>query len=464
MKVKNHSTTIKMTSRLGLVLPLLILVGGGCKKSMLENNTSKLPLATTISTDSSLLDSFLVSSELAQVIAGRLAPNYMYNSTTMLLPNSNASRSIANWFPIGFEGESLPAAYVINYSGNSGYVIMSADYRNDPILSYSNHGNLLENDTLPEMIYEWLGYNAENVYALKSTSTSDNFEYAISRIKRWANIFENLDLDLPGIDDDGFVKPFDPRNYDPDLPGSKPCHDLTYRSKLNLINTSWGQGVTYNDLINAGITCANYANGKPPTGSTITAVAQLLKYWNKPNTSFNYSLMPNQAGNVHTQELMRSLGVSFNADYTCDETYANFMDIPVVLNTQFGYVSGGLANPYSLSNRLEIFDELDVDRLVPMGGMTDVTTPVYATRRNFWGVRREVQIGTLTQYKYWTWLIDGYFSYGTTCERITYFSINWGHDDSYLNNYYLESETRPQWQGAYAYLQNRKFIKYLFPQ
>ncbi len=133
-------------------------------------------------------------------------------------------------------------------------------------------------------------------------------------------------------------------------------------------------------------------------------------------------------------------------------------------NSNASRVSGGLANPYSPSSRLEIFDELDVDRIVPMGGMTDVTTPIYATRRNFWGLRREVQIGTMTQYRYWTWLIDGYFSYGTTCERITYFSINWGHDDSQFNIYYLESEIRPQWQGEYAYLQNRKFIKYLFPQ
>ena len=111
----------------------------------------------------------------------------------------------------------------------------------------------------------------------------------------------------------------------------------------SLVQSIWGQGTGYNDLVPFG-SCSSYSNGHYPTGCVATAVAQIMKYHEYPS-SYNWSNMSNTIGSFETSRLMRDLGTpnNLNMDYGCDGSGASRNDI-VRTFTNFGFIGSKFSN------------------------------------------------------------------------------------------------------------------------
>lgn len=91
----------------------------------------------------------------------------------------------------------------------------------------------------------------------------------------------------------------------------------------------------YNNLVNSINCTPNFYNaGKAPTGCVATAMAQIMKYWHKPN-SYNWNNMPNNGGSYETQLLMMDIGNNW-IDYGCESSSQQSSNISGRFN-QLGY-------------------------------------------------------------------------------------------------------------------------------
>lgn len=191
--------------------------------------------------------------------------------------------------------------YILNDTINKGFVIVSADQRAWPILGYSTTGSFDE-ENQPEAFTAWMENRKKEIEHIKKNNIQAN-----SAIKeRW----QNFNLKSSTIE----TKSVEP-----------------------LIKTQWDQGCYYNAMCPADMTSASC--WRVPVGCTITAMAQIMKYWNFPtkgvgshsyehptygvlsadfgSTTYEWSQMPNKVTrqNDAVAKLMYHCGVSLETDY-----------------------------------------------------------------------------------------------------------------------------------------------------
>lgn len=191
--------------------------------------------------------------------------------------------------------------YILNDTINKGFVIVSADKRAWPILGYSTTDCIDENNQ-PEAFKTWIGDRKKEIQEIKKSNLQ-----ADKVIKeKW----QNVNLKRSTIETSS-VEP--------------------------LIQTQWDQGCYYNAMCPADQT-SNYCR-RVPVGCTITAMAQIMKYWNFPtkgvgsysylhptydnlsadfgSTTYQWSQMPNKvtSQNDAVATLMYHCGVALNTNY-----------------------------------------------------------------------------------------------------------------------------------------------------
>ena len=191
--------------------------------------------------------------------------------------------------------------YVLNDTINKGFVIISADKRTWPILAYSTEGSLNEIKQ-PEAFTAWMENRKKEIESVKH----NNLQPDSATTASW----QNLSLKSSTIETTS-VEP--------------------------LILTQWDQGCYYNQFCPSD-TQSPYC-GHVPTGCTITAMAQIMKYWNYPtkgtgshsyshptygnlsadfgSTTYQWSQMPNSvtSQNDAVATLMYHCGVSLETEY-----------------------------------------------------------------------------------------------------------------------------------------------------
>ncbi len=192
--------------------------------------------------------------------------------------------------------------YILNDTINKGFVIISADKRAWPILAYSTEGSINETKQ-PEAFIAWMENRKQEIATIKQ----NNLQPDIATTASW----QNLSLKSTAIETTS-VEP--------------------------LIQTQWDQGCYYNSLCPADAQ-SPYC-GHVPTGCTITAMSQIMKYWNYPtkgtgshsyshptygnlsanfgSTTYQWSQMPNSviSPNNAVATLMYHCGVSLDVDYS----------------------------------------------------------------------------------------------------------------------------------------------------
>jgi hypothetical protein len=134
--------------------------------------------------------------------------------------------------------------YILNDTINKGFAIVSADKRAWPILGFSTEGSFNEKKQ-PKALIAWMDCKRKEIEYIKK----HNLQPDSTTLALWQNLsFENA--------------------------------SATSTSVEPLLNTKWDQGCYYNQLCPSD-TQSPYC-GHTPTGCVVTALAQIMKYWNYP--------------------------------------------------------------------------------------------------------------------------------------------------------------------------------------
>lgn len=274
----------------------------------------------------------LVPLEVAMQIAEKFNPNVYYNVSNRsnkagfksILTGDNEIRS----HQIIRDKANIPALYVFNF--REGYMMISADYQMPPVQAFVPEGVfsrpdmacgaalwLKEKVMAIEMLREGLHDDPNAKRAWKTMIANPRIRYAPPKGNTQVNI-------IP--------PPDNPCALDPNWTG------VTVYTVGPLVTTRWGQGCTFNNLLNTSVTCGPGYCGMPPTGCVATAMAQVIAYWQFP-ALYNYSLMPVASGEVNVQSLMRDASSSVGTVYSCtgSSAYLHLAD-DAFLNT-FGYTN-----------------------------------------------------------------------------------------------------------------------------
>ncbi len=293
-----------------------------------------------------------------------------------------------------------------------GFVILSADKREFPVLGYSDSGNF-NLDSIPLGMAKWLDMSA--IY-MKHLRTS-NAKQSIYAEYQW----DNLSCELSLLKSAQLVEC---------PPPTPPTSSETTITVGPLLNTTWDQGCSYNTYcpVLSGGPC-----GHAWSGCSTTAIAQIMYYWKYP-TDYNWSAMSHTYGNDEVARLMGDIfpnaidsydtgASSCRNDYNIRHTFLNF-----------GYQSASLAGY--------------VNGVAENGGYN------YQTVRSNLQNRQPVILGAYDDYisilgiqfphgSGHIWVSDGYmqttyFQNGVETSQYLFFHMNWGwngnHDGWYAFN------------------------------
>lgn len=299
-------------------------------------------------------------------------------------------KSIKNAFSIE-DDNGHDAFHIINFT-TGGFMIISGDNRTVPVLAFSDRNNFsLDSESYPNGLVGWLVSVKQNVEKLRRTGEMQNAAIAAA----WeTNSAAYTIYNIPPEDlDDGF-----------------PCGPPNSVVYGPFLKTTWSQGVGYNNLV--PITgCSNYSNGRAPTGCVATAMAQIMKYHEYPN-SYNWNSMPNSYGTSETSQLMVDIGYAVDMNYSCNGSGANTENkAPSAFKNTFGYQSADYAD----FNTSTVANELKNGRPVILTG----------GRKTGWWAFPIYTDGH-------AWVCDGYRHgtvYSPGCETswdLTYLHMNWG--------------------------------------
>jgi len=259
------------------------------------------------------------------------------------------------------DGNARNAFYVFNALNENGFVIISGDDRTREVLAYGDSGNL-DTDNLPENVKWWLDSYTRQIEALGTS-----------------------------------LKPA------PKLVGD------TQKDDINpLIKTQWDQSAPYNLMCPDGSYHEIGDNGYDAsnlcvTGCVATAMAQVMNYWQWPETcpaigsytfklnnidrtvkglettTFKWNLMKNTYGDNETgdeamavAELMRYCGQAVHMMYTSSSSGASFSTGTLASVFQYSCNTRNMSRDGYTTSQWEaiVYDELSAGRPVLYSGQT----------------------------------------------------------------------------------------------
>ena len=318
------------------------------------------------------------------------------------------------------------------FNGNPGFVVMAADDCVKPILGYSLTGKFVVED-MPENVIWWLkGYNDQLQDAIDNHARSTS-----ETAKQWKDLTAE---------------------------SGNPTKAVTVVGPL--ITTNWDQWYPYNYYCPP---CSVYSSngGHTLTGCVATAMAQVIKYHNKPvhgigshsythgtfgqltadfsSTYYDWTNMPTHINSSSSSTqidavatLIYHCGVAVDMDYGRTISGAYSTNIAPALKNYFNFSQSTAYHnraDYSNSDWVSLMrNELNNSRPIVYGGLDDETNP--SSGHSF--------------------VCDGYDA--DTYSNL-YFHFNWGWSGSY-NGYFSIDDMTPGGNGAgggthnYSYLQD----------
>jgi hypothetical protein len=334
----------------------------------------------------------IVSVETARDVAIKLAQKD-FNASALKIVNDNPH--IKNEEVIA-EG-NIPYLYVFNF--DEGFAIISAEKYEHPILAFSSHGEFISKDA-PDGIILWIETTKENIDKIRA----GEFDTEALTKSEW-----NLARKQVSSSAATREAPIDPG-----------CQESSTTTTVGpLMATTWNQGCGYNTycpLVTSGGAC-----GRAWTGCVATAMAQVMRYWQRPAALYNWSTMPNTFGSTEVARLMSDAGTSVGMNYGGDASGAKHENIPGALKNTFGYTSATNID-YGLSSYSTVESNISARRPVILSG--------YNVKKTSW-------LGLSVSYEEGhEWVCDGYRRYSYTyCNEdgsfggggsYLYFHMNWG--------------------------------------
>jgi len=373
-------------------------------------------------------------------VAQNIAENYQRIKPERFNDGNNTSikRKIDTHHVIN-DKEGIPALYVFTYHKNQGYVVISADWRHEPVCAVTGNGTFPDYKA-PSMLINWFETTVENIEILRyegfdnterarnawnkihgqiTTTSSRNWTYpeCCEECPNWPDCFdENIDCETGGGPAEEYCDPV----WDPN-----PCGSYTTTTVGPLLATTWGQGCGYNDQVPnlncTDICSANASNTRAWTGCVATAMAQVIRFHGiSTSHGYNYGSMPNGSGNSEVQRLMDDAGESVDMNYGCDGSGANGGKGPNALKNEFDFGSAN-RNSYGASSYLTVINNHNRGLPVLLEGCR--------TRRRFLGI-------TWWYANCHEWVCDGYERIRNNCYSYLDLHMNWGWNSSH-NGWYL---------------------------
>ena len=315
------------------------------------------------------------------------------------------------------------AFYVINYN-EGGFAVIAADNRMSPILAYSETGNFSStpSEIIPP-IKDWIEAEKEQVQYVKDNNIAQTEKNKLLWFKILNNEIEVL-IKQKSSNSTSKINPIDP-TYCPD----------TSITKGPLTTTIWGQYYGYNNLVTVDCTPTYENAGKAYTGCVATAMAQIMRYFQKPNT-YNWANMPNDGSGSYAttdiQSLMRDAGLAVHMIYGCIESGASADAIAPALKNTFGYSNASFTTNYDYNI---ITNNIDSNKPVILcgsgsnGGHAWVcdgyNRATYYEKDNN-GICTGVAVTTLYLYMNWGWFgsDNGYYAFDNFNPYIYTFNNN----------------------------------------
>ena len=319
------------------------------------------------------------------------------NWTNHWAPQDFVTRSIEKVIPIGDNVDTQ--LYLFQYA--NGFVLTSADDSAIPIVAYGY--NTVVNETQDNASFKaFLNSKQQEMQQINSQRADNSVTSAKWRILL-ANQFDRTDT----------------RNLNP------------------LVQTRWNQGWPYNMYCPVD---AAGSGGHVYAGCVATAMSQVMKYWNWPNTgvgshsyyaygygnqsanfgqtTYNWTAMPNSVGGANEEvgRLLYQLGISVDMGYSPTGSGAQSYDAVDALETHFRYNAGiQLNSKYQYSE--EAWDAMLTAEL-------DNARPLYYHGFGDGGGH--------------AFVCDGY-------QGTDYFHFNWGWSGSY-DGYFLTDNLNPGYE------------------
>lgn len=318
------------------------------------------------------------------------------------------------------------AIYSVNIEPH-GFVLVSSNTKNVPIVAHSETGTFEFNENSPDGLKSWIAENILFNDILEAQEPIEEVE------QQWYAV-------IPYPDDGGGDD--DPNNDGGGSSGGS-TSNKRYSHTVNeqvgpLIQTTWGQGEPYN----------NFTPNNFLTGCVAVATAQIMRYHKWPNT-YNWSIMPNDpntwasdTGTLEIASLMADIGVNVNMNYSATSSGAYSIDARNALVNNYGYSSTATYSAYDFSTVKQ--DIYMYNRPVYMDGFHS-----FETSGTWFWEQTTYQDGH-------AWVCDGYkqqydlyvYNEGTTYEyttqenRYEWLYMNWGWTESgngwfYKNNLWV---------------------------
>lgn len=353
---------------------------------------------------------FFVAENSIKMVAENFAKGFGSNTPNSLKTQKTYS---LNEFLDEENGEAL--LYIVNYD-EGGFLIIPADNRVYPILAHSEENSFVTVESeIPDGVNIWVHYTKKAIKKVKKENKKQTHEMKLAWDKYLG--FANLKV------------------YDPD-----PCEDqITIVGPL--IQTHWDQDCGYNDFFptDTEVGCSWLPCGRAYTGCAITALAQIMKYHQHPN-SYSWSSMPNDQGSSATAALMWDIAESVVIDPTCEGTNTTSTSYVPSLENDFGYSTSATLSNYTSYSYQTIENEIDNNRPVYMRGDDDNDLGGHG------------------------WVVDGYktsYYCETGCTWLQ-LHINWGWSGS-SDGYYGWSFTFNPYFEIYEFNTNLQMITGIKP-
>ena len=421
-KAKNlHQVSRSPITNLYTFLTITIIFTLILKSCMVESDSDK-----------TVENEFFIDQETARIVAENLLfsePSDVGSQQRELhVSDYRVSKIVESIEPLA-DNEGDNVMYIINYE-ESGFVILSADRRMEPILAHSteNHFNTKQALYNPGLV-SWIDEFSTIIRKLRLSDQSlDRYLDSV-----W-NSYIDSELDIMALGDEVL------------------CNSTSYTVTIGpLLDTLWGQGCGYNEQVphSCGGEC-----GKAPTGCVATAMAQILKYHADRNWHGSYVnddnaivLARDWSGMPYTNvrlypgtdvpTLMYDLGQYLGMNYSCDDgSSSNISSAHTAFIENFGFQTALRHDLDNISDYEMIIDEIDSSR------------PVYLRGNNTKDDEESFSWLFPTYGTGHAWVADGY-SYRVNCDTGNTISnsyrihMNWGWDGNSNGEFLKKSGDYP---------------------
>ncbi len=215
-------------------------------------------------------------------------------------------------------GTKEPLLYIFSINQEEGFIIVSADDHAIPVLAYSLENNF-DAANLPTNYQKWIeGYKNQIRYIKANPSN------------------------IPAVTEEKWEQLLTGRGF-----GSAKSTSAV----APLITTKWNQSPYYNDLCPYDAS----ANERAVTGCAATAMAQIMKFWNYPETGSGY--------HTYSHDLYGSISANFAASTYDWSSMTDLVDAPnnavatlmyhcgVSIDMNYGVAANGGSGAYVITDR-----------------------------------------------------------------------------------------------------------------